>query len=200
MAVSIKGGMRRPSFSRMSSGRSSADVMPSSRRGSDAASTTPPVNTIDHDLRGPSRLEQNPEAEAPKLGARVAEALKPWSPMPLLAAAKQGLVQLGARLGRGGSREQTGRPLSVINELDETMDAEARRQRTAAAVVGRNGFEYVVIKLWGMSTRVQDAKWQVSSWRHQRSRSTADKSAGNPGSIIVIREIVSQSERVKETV
>lgn len=130
----------------------------------------------------------------------MAEALKPWSPMLLFAAAKQGLVEIGARLGRGGSRKETGRPLSVINELDETMDAEARRRRTAAAVVGKNGFEYIVIKLWNMSTRVQDAKWQVSSWRHQRSRSTADSSVANPGSIIVIREIVSQSERLKETV
>lgn len=86
----------------------------------------------------------------------------------------------------------------MINELDETMDASGRRQKTvgtapAPTPAGSNGFEYIANKLGG---GVQDAKWKVSSWRRQRSQSMTGGAEDN----IAIQEIVSKSERKEETV
>lgn len=192
----MKESMRRPSFSRMSSRRSSIDITPpppTLRRGSDDASITSPSNVKDHDLRGPARFEKRPEPEPKTLRATAIQALRAWSPMPFFAAAKQSLSNLGDRFPRARSRTKAGRPLSVINELDEIIDAEARRRRTA--VIGRNGFEYIVLKLWNVSTRLQNARWKLSGWRYHRSGSETKIPEDKSGSIIMIKEFVTQTER-----
>lgn len=206
MAASVKESMRRPSFSRVPSRQSCIDLTPPApvaRRNSDTPSAiAPPLNTKDHDLRGAVPVQSRPEPEAPKqLGARVIQILRPWSPAPLLAVARQGLSRLGEGFPRARSRGLGGttRPLSVINELDEMIEAEARRRNSgysdSAAPLGRNGFEYVLLRLCSVSTKLQDARWKLSGWRYDRSRRTLENRAMTPGSIIVIKEVVTQSDR-----
>lgn len=207
MAVSMKESVRerRPSCSRIPSRRSSVTEIippaptvppaPSSRRNSDAASPVPSLNPQDRDLRGPRAPTPMPEPEPHKFVTKATETLKPWSPVPLMTAAKQRLSLIGEHFPRAGMRTKTGRPLSVINELDETIDAESRRRMTES--MGRNGFEYILLKLWDVSTRLRDAKWKLTdwrAWRYHRSRSTADYPAGTSGHSIVIKEVVSKSE------
>lgn len=228
-AVSVKGSMRRPSFSRASSRRSSIDMTINTHT-SDAGTTqtaggSPQPPNKDGFDTWKTPLEFPPEAymgngsgggggggggrRVEQVRERMVDLVRPMHPAPLFAAAKRSLRVFRFResLPRSNQEKELGgsRPLSVINELDETIDAEARRQQqqqqkkkkktlASLAPARQNILEYISVKVWNMSTWFHDTQWRLRRWRLNKSQESAG--VHSLGSIIVIKEVkISESDR-----